>query len=86
MPPRRGNLPGRSAAQREANQATALGAEWAGGRARYLHCCTGCGELVETASRTPGACPECGATMRRRYTAPGVTYRTSGFYTTDHRS
>ena len=56
----------------------------------YEYRCEKCGYTFEvfTSFSHNGVrkCPHCGARARRIISAPGVIFRGSGFYSTDHRS
>lgn len=36
-------------------------------------------------SQDTQTCPDCGGTMQKQYSVPGVVFRGSGFYKTDNR-
>lgn len=55
----------------------------------YQYRCTECAtelEVVQRFSDEPlSECPECGASLRKVYSAVGVVFKGSGFYATDSR-
>jgi putative FmdB family regulatory protein len=54
----------------------------------YEYVCKSCGhtfEIVRSMSDPPlTECPRCGGELRRIFAAPTITFKGSGFYTTDH--
>lgn len=56
---------------------------------RYEYECPGCGNVVEierkiTDTESLYDCPECGTTLNRKYSVPGISFNASGFYSTDN--
>ncbi|MGZ4716081.1 MAG: FmdB family zinc ribbon protein [Acidimicrobiales bacterium] len=55
----------------------------------YEYRCKGCGdelEVVQSFHDDPlDTCPSCGDTLRKKFAAPGISFRGSGFYKTDSR-
>ncbi len=56
----------------------------------YQYTCTDCGEPLEAVQSFSDpaltACPACGGTLRKVFSAVGVVFKGSGFYKTDSRS
>jgi putative FmdB family regulatory protein len=54
----------------------------------YEYACRSCGhtfEIVRSMSDPPlTECPRCGGELRKIFAAPTITFKGSGFYTTDH--
>lgn len=54
--------------------------------ARYEFDCENCGPIVVEHGMTedhPEVCPNCGGEITRHFFSPSITFRGSGFYTTD---
>jgi len=55
----------------------------------YEYVCRSCGHLFEIvqAMTDPSLieCPECGGPLRKVFAPPAISFKGSGFYTTDHR-
>ncbi len=55
----------------------------------YLYECENCGRFEEFQKITDeplAECPDCGGDVKRIIGAPGVIFKGSGFYSTDHGS
>ncbi|HTL24034.1 MAG TPA: FmdB family zinc ribbon protein [Mycobacteriales bacterium] len=56
----------------------------------YQYACTACGHELEAVQSFSDAalteCPECGGALRKVFSAVGVVFKGSGFYTTDSRA
>jgi putative FmdB family regulatory protein len=54
----------------------------------YEYACRACGhvfEIVQKMSDDPLViCPECGGALRKVFAPPAISFKGSGFYTTDH--
>jgi putative FmdB family regulatory protein len=54
----------------------------------YEYTCRDCGhtfEIVQSMLDEPlTMCPECGGSLRKVFAPPAISFRGSGFYTTDH--
>ncbi len=54
----------------------------------YEYVCKGCGhlfEIVQSMRDDPlTECPECGGELRKVFAPPAISFKGSGFYTTDH--
>ena len=55
----------------------------------YEYRCKDCGdelEVVQSFTDDPlDTCPSCGGDLRKKFAAPGISFRGSGFYKTDSR-
>lgn len=56
----------------------------------YEYLCRDCGHELEAKQAFTDdpltECPSCGGDLRKRFAAPGITFKGSGFYKTDSRS
>lgn len=56
----------------------------------YQYACTTCGEQLEVVQKFTDdpltACPACGGSLRKVYSAVGIVFKGSGFYRTDSRA
>jgi putative FmdB family regulatory protein len=56
----------------------------------YQYACTTCGEQLEVVQKFTDepltACPACGGSLRKIYSAVGIVFKGSGFYRTDSRA
>lgn len=54
----------------------------------YEYVCRNCGHLFEIVQSMtddpPTECPECGGELRKVFAPPAISFKGSGFYTTDH--
>lgn len=55
----------------------------------YQYCCTECGHELEAVQKFSDdsltVCPNCEGLLRKRFSAVGVVFKGSGFYSTDNR-
>jgi putative FmdB family regulatory protein len=55
----------------------------------YEYVCKRCGhlfEIIQSMRDDPlTECPECGGELRKVFAPPAISFKGSGFYTTDHR-
>ena len=56
----------------------------------YSFQCPQCGAIFNrhlsfSADHSQATCPHCQQNARRQYTAPGITFKGSGFYVTDSK-
>ena len=56
----------------------------------YEYECSGCGDVREVERKMSEAeqtliCSQCDTEFKRKWTSPAISFKGSGFYSTDHR-